>query len=217
MRAIFETGFYYLYLIFIIGMGIYLLIKRKNVLFALACLLLGLGDAFHLIPRAVGLYTNTLDHPDASLSFYLGIGKLITSITMTVFYVLMYLFIYRRISKKRNIYLDVIVVLLFISRITLLCFPQNEWSINGGDIYWGIYRNIPFILLGTLVIVLSFIYLRKEKYFSLLWLMIILSFGFYLPVVLLASRYSWVGLLMLPKTACYIYIGVMGLLDSKKN
>ena len=72
MRAVFETGFYYLYLIFIIGLGIYLLIKKKSVYFAIACIILGLGDAFHLIPRAIGLYTKTLDNPSATLALYLG-------------------------------------------------------------------------------------------------------------------------------------------------
>ena len=217
MRAVFETGFYYLYLLFIIGMGIYLLIKKKNVLFALACILLGLGDAFHLIPRAIGLYTKTLDNPSPTLAMYLGVGKLVTSITMTIFYVLLYLFIYKRINKKRNIVLDITMCLLVIARITLLCFKQNEWTLNGGSVYWGIYRNIPFVLLGILVIVLLFLYFRKEKYFSLMWIAVILSFLFYLAVVIFASKYSWVGMMMLPKTVCYIWIGVMGLLDAKKN
>ena len=217
MRAIFESGFYYLYLLFIVGMGIYLLIKKKNVLFALACTFLGCGDAFHLIPRAIGLYTNTLDNPNPDLAMWLGVGKLITSITMTIFYVLVYLFIYRRINQKRNMYFDISVCVLVVARIALLCFPQNDWFHNGNDLAWGIYRNIPFVLLGILVIVLLFKYLRKEKYFSLMWLAVILSFGFYLPVVLFAGKYSWVGMMMLPKTICYIWIGIMGLLDAVKT
>lgn len=47
---------------------------------------LGAGDAFHLIPRAVALCTTGLD----SFTAALGIGKWITSITMTIFYVLLY-------------------------------------------------------------------------------------------------------------------------------
>ena len=217
MRAAFETGFYYLYLIFIIGLGIYLLIKKKSVYFAVACILLGLGDAFHLIPRAIGLYTKTLDNPSPNLALFLGVGKLVTSITMTIFYVLMYLYIYKRINKTRNIYVDLVVVALFIARIMLLCYPQNQWATNGNDLYWGIYRNIPFVLLGALVVYLLFKYCRKEKYLSIMWILVILSFIFYLLVVLLAGTYSWVGMMMLPKTICYIYIGVLGYLDSKKH
>lgn len=217
MRAVFETGFYYLYLIFIIGLGIYLLIKKKSAYFAIACVILGLGDAFHLIPRAIGLYTKTLDNPSTTLALYLGVGKLITSITMTVFYLLLYLFIYKRINKTRNIYVDLVVVALFIARITLLCYPQNQWTTNGNDLYWGIYRNIPFVLLGALVVFLLFKYFRKEKYLSTMWIAVILSFIFYLLVVFLAGTYSWVGMMMLPKTICYIVIGVLVLRDVKKN
>lgn len=217
MRAIFETGFYYLYLVFIIGLGIYLLVKKKNIYFAIACIILGLGDAFHLIPRAIGLYTKTLDNPDATLALYLGVGKLVTSITMTVFYVLLYLFIYKRINKARNIYVDLVVVALFIARIVLLCYPQNQWTTNGNDLYWGIYRNIPFVLLGALVVYLLFKYFRREKYLSVIWILVILSFIFYLLVVLLAGTYSWVGMMMLPKTICYIVIGILVLIDVKKN
>lgn len=217
MRAIFETGFYYLYLIFIIGLGIYLLVKKKSIYFAIACIILGLGDAFHLIPRAIGLYTKTLDNPSATLALYLGVGKLVTSITMTVFYVLLYLFIYKRINKARNIYIDLVVTLLFIARIILLCYPQNQWTTNGNDLYWGIYRNIPFVLLGALVVFLLFKYFRKEKYLSTMWIAVILSFIFYLLVVLLAGTYSWVGMMMLPKTICYFVIGILVLIDVKKN
>ena len=217
MRAVFETGFYYLYLIFIIGLGIYLLIKKKNIYFAIACIILGLGDAFHLIPRAIGLYTKTLDNPSATLALYLGVGKLVTSITMTIFYGLLYLFIYKLVKKSRNIYIDLVVVTLIIARLVLLCLPQNEWTTNGNDLYWGIYRNIPFVLLGALVVFLLFKYFRKEKYLSTMWIAVILSFIFYLLVVLLAGTYSWVGMMMLPKTICYMYIGVLGYLDAKNN
>ena len=52
MRAIFETGFYYLYLIFIIGLGIYLLIKKEEYIFAIVCIILGLVG-FNVIKQEV--------------------------------------------------------------------------------------------------------------------------------------------------------------------
>ena len=217
MRAVFETGFYYVYLAFIIGLGIYLLIKKKSIYFSLACIILGVGDAFHLIPRAIGLYTKTLDNPSTELAMYLGIGKLITSITMTLFYVLMYLYIYQRVNKKRPLCLDITVTALALARFILLAFPQNGWTVNSNDIYWGLYRNIPFILLGILVIYLLAKYFRGIKHLRLLFIADILSFAFYLPVVFLASTYSWVGLLMLPKTICYMWIAIAGYLDIKKQ
>ena len=217
MRAIFESGFYYVYLLFIMGMGVYLIVRRKNALFGLACFILGFGDAFHLIPRAIGLYTNTLDSPGPDLAFWLGFGKLVTSLTMTAFYVLLYLFVFQKMNWARNRLLDFCVAVLVIVRIVLCCLPQNQWFENGNDVWWGFARNIPFILLGIVAIVLLFLYFRKQKYLGWMWLAVILSFGFYLPVVLFAAQYSWVGLLMLPKTVCYIWIGVMGLLNGIKT
>ena len=223
MRALFESSFYVIYLVFILGLGIYFIKqslnsnKRYYILFGLACLILGIGDAFHLVPRAVGLFNKTLDNPSVTLAMWLGIGKLITSVTMTIFYVLVYLFIFKRIGIKRYIYLDIIVCVLFISRIVLLALPQNDWINNSNDMLWGIYRNIPFVLLGILVIVLCFIYFSKIKCLRLLGYLIILSFLFYLPVVIFAGTYSWVGMLMLPKTICYMVVGVIGYLDYKSE
>ena len=167
-------------------------------------MVLGFGDAWHLIPRAIGLYTKTLDAPGETLAMWLGIGKLVTSITMTIFYVLLYLFIYQRVAKRRNQNLDICVAVLFISRVALCAFPQNEWLTNGNSLLWGSLRNIPFILLGALVVYLSFKHFKEIKFLKWLWLLIILSFEFYLPVV------------MLPKTMCYMVIGIFGLLDVKK-
>lgn len=216
-----ESGFYLIYLLFIMGAGIFLLLKAKAkkgfALFGLACLILGFGDAFHLVPRAIGLFSNTLETPSPDLAFWLGIGKLITSITMTIFYVLLYHFIYIRTNRKRTLSLDIAVYALAFVRLILCAFPQNEWTTNGNSLLWGTLRNIPFLALGILAIILSFIHLRKQRPYGLLYLAIILSFGFYLPVVFFASMVSWVGMLMLPKTICYMSVGVMGILDAKSK
>ncbi|MBP5231282.1 MAG: hypothetical protein ILO68_06070 [Clostridia bacterium] len=221
MRAYMESGFYVLYLILIIGCGCLICLtrprRRHRVLFGLACVVLGCGDAFHLVPRAVGLFTGTLDAPSETLAMWLGIGKLITSVTMTVFYVLMYLFVFALIGRKRSKGLDAAVFGLTAARIVLCVLPQNGWLSNSSDLLWGVLRNIPFVLLGVLVIVLAFIHLRKRKPFKLLWLAIVLSFAFYIPVVLFASAASWVGALMLPKTVCYLWICFMGVRERKMN
>ena len=217
MRKYMESSFYYIYLVAIIGIGLWLLVaskKRRHLtIFGIACIMLGAGDAFHLVPRSMGLFAGTLDAPDTHLALWLGVGKLVTSITMTVFYVLAYLFVYKRAGQKRPLYLDISVAVLFVARIVLCAMPQNQWTTNSSPISWGIYRNIPFVLLGILVIVLTIKYLRHVRPYRLLWLAIILSFGFYLPVVLWAGMHSWVGMLMLPKTICYLWIAAMGLVD----
>jgi len=221
MRKVMEPSFYYLYLLAIVLIGGFLIvqgIRKKNLFWILgiACVTLGLGDAFHLIPRAIGIYSETLDNPSESLAFSLGIGKLITSITMTVFYALLYLYFRKTAIFSKNKVLDILVCVLFFARIVLLCFPQNEWATNGSPLDWGIYRNIPFTLLGAIFIVLCFIHLRDRRPYRLLYIAVTLSFLFYLPVVLFASMASWVGMLMLPKTICYLFVAGMFFLDAKK-
>ncbi len=92
-QAIAETTFDVLYLSAALIVGITMLIKGKSRLVKKAgCMatLLGAGDAFHLIPRCYALFTTGLEKNAAAL----GIGKFITSITMTIFYLILY-FIWR--------------------------------------------------------------------------------------------------------------------------
>ena len=219
MRSFMESGFYLIYLILMIGIGISLVRrgKEKRYLryFGLACVILGCGDAFHLIPRAVGLFTGTLDAPGERLAAWLGIGKLITSVTMTVYYVLMYYFVFERRGLARSRGLDASVWALAVIRIALCAFPQNDWLHNASVLSWGIIRNVPFTLLGILFICLAFAHLRNTPPYRLLWLAVTLSFAFYLPVVLFAAEAGWVGMLMLPKTLCYLWILFMGRRDSR--
>lgn len=89
-QALAESIFDFLYLTFAIIIGIYLIVKGgKGSLvqkFGIMAIVLGAGDSFHLVPRALALWTTGLEANAAAL----GIGKLITSITMTVFYVILY-------------------------------------------------------------------------------------------------------------------------------
>ena len=100
MQAIMETIFETIYLLFALFSGVYLLIKAKGrlayILLGIAILVLGCGDAFHLVPRMVGLNTTGLEN----FKMELGLGKLMTSITMTFFYVIMYIFLIIRYKKN---------------------------------------------------------------------------------------------------------------------
>jgi hypothetical protein len=212
MQAIFETIFDIAYLSTVISLGL-IMIKRSDKksltwMFGIMALILGFGDAFHLVPRSYGLLTTGLD----SIPVALGAGKLITSITMTIFYVILY-FIWRlRYDIKNKTYLTKSVLLLAIIRVILCTFPQNQWFSNDASLAWGIYRNIPFALMGLMVIYLFFTYSRKNKdsVFKNMWLAITLSFLFYVPVVLFAKEIPLIGMLMIPKTISYVWIVIMG-------
>lgn len=207
MQAIFETAFDVCYLIGVITLGI-IMIKKSNGnkqfrLFGIMAVVLGAGDSFHLVPRMIALCTTGLEN----FTVALGIGKFITSLTMTVFYVLLYYVWRARYNIQGKKGLTASVYLLAAARIILCLFPQNAWTSANAPLSWGIYRNIPFLIFGILIIVLF----KKsadeanDKAFKWMWLTIVLSFGFYLPVVLWADTIPAIGFLMMPKTLAYVW------------
>lgn len=217
MQAIMETLFDILYLSTVITLGTIMIKKsgdnKQFKLFGIMAVILGLGDAFHLVPRAYALLTTGLE-ANAAL---LGIGKLITSITMTIFYAILYNIWRIRYNIKDNKTLTIIIYSLAIVRIALCFFPQNDWLNYHAPVSWGIYRNIPFAIMGIIIIWLFYIKTKKHNDASLrfMWLAIVLSFGFYIPVVIWANTMSWVGILMIPKTISYVWVVVMGYKDFK--
>ncbi|MEX1307111.1 MAG: hypothetical protein AB1Z19_01130 [Eubacteriales bacterium] len=219
MQAIFESLFDIAYLVIIILLGFILLRKGQTQIlknYGIMALVLGFGDAFHLVPRIFALLTDGFNDP--TIIAAMGIGKLITSITMTVFYVLLY-FIWRQIFDKKAPVLTGLVVLLAAIRIVLCLFPQNAWLSADQPLSWGIYRNIPFLLLGLLVIIAFYSQKKHSAYppYRHMGLAIILSFGFYIPVVLWVDVIPVLGMLMIPKTIAYVWIVWMGFKEYKNR
>ena len=212
MQAIFETLFDVAYLVTVITLGILMIRgskgRKQYLLYGIMAVTLGSGDAFHLVPRAIALCTTGLENYTEAL----GIGKMITSITMTIFYVLLY-FVWRsryRIVGRKN--LTIAVWLLAVLRILLCLMPQNEWTSANAPLSWGIYRNIPFTILGALVVVLFYLSVKEQKdeTFRFLWLTVVISFACYIPVVLFADAIPIVGMLMIPKTCAYLWTVLIG-------
>ena len=219
MQAIMESVFDIAYLITVITLGVKLVRsanQRKEVLlFGIMALVLGIGDAFHLIPRIYALSTTGVE-ANAAL---LGVGKLITSITMTAFYVLLYHIARNRYDIRGKRRMDALVYALAAARVALCLFPQNAWTSVNAPLEWGIYRNIPFAMLGIVIIALYTVMARKtgDRSFRFMGLAVALSFAFYVPVVLFADAYPMIGMLMIPKTLAYVWIVMMGYRDSKRS
>ena len=93
---------------------------------------------------------------------------------------------------------------LMLVRIVLCMFPQNGWIQNSSGWLWGMIRNIPFVLLGAVICRLYYTQRTKESVFRFMWIYILLSFLFYIPVTVGAATIPVLGMLMLPKTVCYI-------------
>lgn len=212
MQAIVETLFDAVYLISVITIGIIMIRGSKGNhqfrLFGWMAVVLGVGDSFHLVPRALALCTTGLENYTVPL----GVGKWITSVTMTVFYVLLYYVWRQRYQIKGKQGLTAAMYILAGLRIILCMMPQNRWLSAEAPLSWGIYRNIPFALLGLLVIVLFYRSAKEyeDKAFRWMWLTIVLSFGFYIPVVLWADTIPMIGMLMIPKTCAYVWTVLIG-------
>ena len=212
MQRVFETIFDIFYLGTVIFLGTKMLKEGKfnkaYYLFGIMALVLGFGDAFHLIPRAIALNTTGLE----SFTRSLGFGKLITSITMTIFYLILYYVWRKRYKIKNKKGLTFTIWALAVLRILLVLCPENKFLTSPSPLIWGIYRNIPFTIMGLIIIIIFYQKSRERKdtAFKNLWLTIVLSFGFYLPVVLFDQSLPSIGALMVPKTCAYIWTVLIG-------
>ena len=155
MQAIMETAFDILYLTTVIALGLAMIRgsrgNRQFRLFGCMAVVLGAGDAFHLVPRALALCTTGLESYTAAL----GAGKWITSVTMTAFYVLLYhVYCLRYEKREKNVTLAVYV--LAAVRVLLCLLPQNDWLAYRQPLLFGVLRNVPFAILGGLIIYLFY-------------------------------------------------------------
>lgn len=211
-----ESTFDILYLVFAILSGIVILIKHRNkndVLMGTAALVLGLGDSFHLVPRVLNYFI------DKDFTWYLGFGKLVTSITMTIFYILVFL-LYKSVYNKDDKSTKTVGITIYILaalRIVLCLAPGNNWFTGEGSMLWGVIRNLPFIVIGGIVVYLYFKVRKEDRYLSRLWLYTTLSFLFYIPVAIFAPLLPILGMLMLPKTVCYILMLISFIRKEQKD
>lgn len=204
--GLFEAVFDIFYLITGFLAGVILLIRAGSgdarFLASIMAFVLICGDAFHLVPRIRVIMSGN----EESLRSALGRGKQITSITMTIFYLILWQLGLMLSSTEANSVWTMIIYILAAVRILLCLFPQNKWDDCFPPVKWGIWRNIPFFVLGIIVAAFFFLYRSQMEGLGLLWLAVLLSFAFYLPVVLWANKNPKIGMFMLPKTCAYLWI-----------
>lgn len=207
MQAVMESLFDVGYLLFAAVTGVMLLRRAKGRRFVLLLgamsLILGAGDAFHLVPRVMNYWV------EGDFTAALGIGTMVTSITMTVFYLLLEYVRRERFAVRAEKSVLCAVWALSLLRIALCLFPQNRWTAADAPLAWGIYRNIPFAALGLMTVLLWLRSAKEDRALRLLWVTVLLSFAFYFPVVLFADAVPIIGMLMLPKTIMYILMMLM--------
>ena len=169
-------------------------VKTKDDLFLYGILTLTLcgGDAFHLVPRIIRAARGTNDR----IKKQLGIGLQISSITMTVFYIiLMYVWKYTFPDFNIPAAVKAMVWISAIIRIAVCILPQNNWCTEDGNLKLSIIRNAVFAVTGIGVIILYAISGNANGYhMTRMVAAIIISFGCYLPVTLFSKikTKSWI-------------------------
>lgn len=209
MEAVFDTC----YLLFDLIAGIlFFVFSHGNPLFLLYGILtwtLCFGDAFHLVPRVL----RAVKGSNEKIERQLGIGLQISSITMTVFYILL-LYIWKQTFYEMTapVMLEILIWVSAAIRIVVCMLPQNNWCGEEGNLKLSVIRNAVFAVTGICVIVLYVMSGNTYGYhMTRMAAAIVLSFGCYLPVTLLSKKMPKIGMLMIPKTCAYIWMIVMGL------
>ena len=154
MEAVFDAA----YLIFdlIAAMLFFIFSQGKTlfILYGILTLTLCGGDAFHLVPRIIRAVRGTSD----KIKRQLGIGLQVSSITMTVFYIiLMYIWKFTFPELKIPVILEAVIWISAVVRIVICMFPQNNWCTEEGNIKLSILRNAVFAITGIGVIILYII------------------------------------------------------------
>ena len=128
---------------------------------------------------------------------------------------LLYKSVYNKDDKSTKT-VGITLYILAALRVLICLLPGNNWFTGEGTVLWGVLRNLPFIVIGGMIVYLYFRVRKEDKYLSRLWLYTLLSFLFYIPVAVFAPLLPILGMLMLPKTICYILM-LISFIRKQKN
>lgn len=212
-----EIIFDVLYLAAIWIITAYMYKKRSNLLegtkkignlFIWSFFLLALGDTGHVGFRVLAYAMGGLE----ANSMIVGIGKLATALTVTIFYMLVTEIWRLRFNKKRGI-IWWGLILTGVARLLIMIPAANGWTIVSTPFAWSLARNIPLMIqgIGVAVIILIDSFKAKDKLFLNISIMIFISYICYIPVILFVQKIPMLGMLMMPKTLAYVAIAFFAL------
>lgn len=203
-----ESVFCIGYLLFDLTAGIIFLVNgadRLFLLYGIMTLLLGFGDAFHLVPRVV----KHIKGDSERVRWWMNFGLAVTSVTMTVFYILLfYIWKMQNVGQNAQTIFTGIIWSMALARIVICLLPQNDWF-GDGNKKLSLCRNIIFSIIGAAEMILFLI--MGGAYGITMAVCIFFSFLFYVPVTLFAKENPKIGMLMIPKTVMYIIMISLGL------
>ena len=175
--------------------------------------LLALGDSGHVGFRIIALI---FGGPESTVSIagtpirWISLGTLATTATVTIFYVLVLIIWKRRFNKKYG-WFGIFLFFMAILRMVMTMLPINDWNASMPVQPWATYRNIPLMIqgLGVAYLILRDAKVEKDKAFTQIAYMILVSYTFFIPVILFVQKMPLIGMLMIPKTLAYVAIAVI--------
>lgn len=221
-----EIVFNVSYLFVIWGLVGVLMRKRAEIaprklqqanLIILAFALLAFGDTGHVglrvLAYALGGLESRLPLSGVNLTF-VGLGALMTAVTVTFFYVV-FLFGWKERFSRKFGWFEYSLIVAAVLRLILMAMPENSWNSIVPPQPFSTIRNLPLIYLGLGA---AYLILREarefgDKPFTLIGVMILVSFACYLPVILFVQQIPMIGMLMIPKTMAYVAIGFIAYVE----
>jgi len=191
--------------------------QRVATLVMMAFGLLALGDTAHVGFRvaayAMGDVAPQFSFLEMEFSL-LGLGTLITAITVTLFYVLLVAIWRARFDKEYGPFQYLLFAAALV-RLVLLAVPANQWNSPVPSQPWSIIRNLPLLVqgLGVAYLILRDARASGDRAFWWIGIMILVSYACYVAVILFVQQAPLICMLMIPKTVAYL---VMALLAYKE-
>ncbi len=183
--------------------------QRFTALLVLICIgMLASGDSAHLVPRILS-GSMTLQEPSSPFAFWIGLGRALSSLTLSIFYFCLVIYAQRKFKLTWNAGLTALGV-VFGVRVVLLAFPQNQWM-GDAPTEWMLYRNIPFGILGLGAAGLLFYHagrfpaVEASRLRGVGW-SVLASFLFYFGTLIGGLFHPAWGALMIPKTLAYVAV-----------
>jgi hypothetical protein len=175
--------------------------------------LLALGDTGHVGFRVLAYALGGLE---ASLRLggleigLVGLGALSTAITVTFYYVLI-LFIWQERYQKPFGWFGWLLIASAAIRLVVMALPGNQWNSVVPPQPISLVRNLflTFSGLGVAALILRDATRGGDRAFTWVGICILVSYGFYIPVILFVQVVPVIGMLMIPKTLAYVAIALI--------
>ena len=136
----------------------------------------------------------------------LGLGNLVSSITVTGFYLALYqaLGLWWQAGERPLPalfqFVWYVLLALFAARAIVCLLPQNGWFTGARDRTWALARNVPLLCIGAITL----LYLLFWYGLFLMAAFVAISFACYLLTIFSTENKAMQGMLMCAKSLCYV-------------